>query len=192
MMIGYSCDATVMFCDIRNFTVLFEKKDPIKAIAFANEVLAVMGRDVENNNGVVDRFTGDGFLAHFGLDQSSLNHAEMACRAVIDLRTRLSSINSERYLNEESVLNIGVGIHTGVVAVGDITTGSITQRTILGDTVNTASRIESLTKYFSVDALISESTKDRLNEDLKLQKMPLKKLKGKKRNVQTYWLLPMN
>ncbi|WP_340104038.1 adenylate/guanylate cyclase domain-containing protein [Rhodohalobacter sp. 8-1] len=191
-MTSFSCDATVMFCDIRNFTVLFEKKDPIKAIAFANEVLAVLGKEVENNNGVVDRFTGDGFLAHFGLNQSDLNHAEMACRSVIGLRTKLSNINSERYLREESVLNIGVGIHSGIVAVGDITTGNITQRTILGDTVNTASRIESLTKYFSVDALISESTKDRLKGDLKLQKMPLKELKGKKRNVQTYWLLPMN
>jgi len=191
-MASYSCNATVMFCDIRNFTMLFEKKDPIEAISFANEVLAVLGKEVENNKGVVDRFTGDGFLAHFGIDETDMNHADLACRTALDLRIRLKAINSDRYLNEENVLNIGVGIHTGEVAVGEITSGNFTQHTILGDTVNTASRIESLTKFFSVDSLISESTKNHLTEELKLQKMPLKKLKGKERNVQTFWLLPMN
>jgi len=191
-MTSYSCNATVMFCDIRNFTVLFEKKDPIEAISFANEVLAVLGKEVENNRGVVDRFTGDGFLAHFGIVEKDTNHADLACRAAIGLRMRLKAINSERYLNKENVLNIGVGIHTGEVAVGEITSGKFTQQTILGDTVNTASRIESLTKFFSVDSLISGATKIQLNDDLKLQKMPLKKLKGKERNVQTFWLLPMN
>lgn len=191
-MTSYSCDATVMFCDIRNFTILFENENPIKAISFANDVLAVLGKEVEKNRGVVDRFTGDGFLAHFGVDDADKDHADLACRAVLDLRETLSKINSDRYLNQENVLNIGIGLHTGEVAVGEITSGKITQRTILGDTVNTASRIESLTKFFSVDALISESTKNRLSKDLKLQKMPLKKLKGKEKSVQTYWLLPMN
>ena len=191
-MTSFSCDATVMFCDIRNFTMLFEKKDPIKAVSFANEVLAVMGKEVEKNDGVVDRFTGDGFLAHFGVESSGANHADMACRAVLDLRSVLSQINSNRYLKTENVLNIGIGIHSGEVAVGEITSGKITQKTILGDTVNTASRIETLTKFFSVDALISKATRDHLTEDLKLHKMPLKKLKGIERDVQTFWLLPMN
>lgn len=181
-----------MFCDIRNFTILFEDESPIKAVSFANEVLAVLGEEVENNSGVVDRFTGDGFLAHFGVDETDINHANLACRAALDMRKRLSRINSDRYLKQDKVLNIGMGLHTGEVAVGEITSGKITQRTILGDTVNTASRIETLTKFFSVDALLSESTKNLLSENLKLQKMPLKKLKGKERSVQTYWLLPMN
>ena len=191
-MISYSCEATVMFCDIRNFTMLFEKEDPIKAISFANEVLAVLGNEVEKNNGVVDRFTGDGFLAHFGVSRSVSNHADMACRSVIDMRDCLTQINSKRYLKTENVLNIGMGIHSGEVAVGEITSGKITQKTILGDTVNTASRIESLTSFFTVDTLISESTKNQISEVWKLQKMPLKKLKGIERDVQTYWLLPMN
>jgi len=181
-----------MFCDIRNFTMLFEKEDPIKAISFANEVLAVLGNEVEKNNGVVDRFTGDGFLAHFGVGRSVSNHADMACRSVIDMRDCLTQINSKRYLKTENVLNIGMGIHSGEVAVGEITSGKITQKTILGDTVNTASRIESLTSFFTVDTLISESTKNQISEVWKLQKMPLKKLKGIERDVQTYWLLPMN
>ena len=191
-MTSYSCVATVMFCDIRNFTFLFEKQDPIKAIAFANEVLGVLGKEVERCNGQVDRSTGDGFLAHFGVDEPLDDHADLACRAVLGMRKKLRKINNDRYLQEKNVLNLGVGIHSGELAVGEVTTGKITQRTILGDTVNTASRVESLTKYFSVDALITESTKQQLSTDLKFQKMPLKKLKGKKHHVQTYWLLPMN
>lgn len=191
-MTSFNCDATVMFCDIRNFTVLFEEQNPKKAIDFANEVLAVLGNEVEHNGGTVDRFTGDGFLAHFGVTKPGMKHADAACKSIIDLRSRLVKINSERYLNEEMVVNIGMGVHTGEVAVGEITTGKITQNTILGDTVNTASRIESLTKYFAVDALISETTRERLSNELKLQKMPLKKLKGKEQSVQTYWLLPIN
>lgn len=191
-MTSFVCDATVMFCDIRNFTVLFEKQDPAKAIRFANEVLAELGNEVEKNGGTVDRFTGDGFLAHFGVENSDRNHSDAACNAILDQRARLVTINSARYLNEEMVVNIGIGVHSGEVAVGDITTGRTTQLTILGDTVNTASRIESLTKYFAVDALISESTHNELSGNLKLQKMPIKKLKGKKQDIQTYWLLPTN
>jgi adenylate cyclase len=191
-MVNDNCFATVMFCDIRNFTMLFENENLNKAFPFANEVLAVLGREIEKNNGVVDRFTGDGFLAHFGIDQENINHADTACRVALDLTSILRRINVERYLKTDTVINIGIGIHSGIVAVGEITTGKVTQRTILGDTVNTASRIESLTKFFSVDILISESTKNHLSESLKLRKMPLKKLPGKKQSVQTYWLLPIN
>lgn len=189
---SFVSDATVMFCDIRNFTVLFENQDPKEAIRFANDVLAVLGKEVENHGGSVDRFTGDGFLAHFGVYGARDKHAAAACKTVLELRKRLVSINSNRYKNEEIVINIGVGIHTGDVAVGEITTGNITQNTILGDTVNTASRIETLTKYFAVDALASEQTVERVRNTFRFQKMPLRKLKGKESAVPTYWLLPMN
>jgi len=191
-MTSYICDATVLFCDIRNFTTLLEDQEPIEAVHFANEVLAVLGNEIEKNHGTVDRFTGDGFMAHFGVNSSDDNHAESACMAALDLRKRLIEINSERYRKDQLVVNTGIGLHSGEVAVGNITTGNITQYTILGDTVNTASRIEGLTKYFSVDVLVSETTQMRISESFKFQKMPLKKLKGKERNVQTYWLLPTN
>ncbi|REL38450.1 adenylate/guanylate cyclase domain-containing protein [Rhodohalobacter sp. SW132] len=191
-MTSYTCDATVLFCDIRNFTTLLENQKPIEAVRFANEVLAVLGNEIEINGGTVDRFTGDGFMAHFGINGKADNHAESACNAAIDLRKRLTEINSERYRNDQLVVNSGIGLHTGEVAVGNITTGKITQLTILGDTVNTASRIEGLTKFFSVDVLVSESTQMRISDLFKFQKMPLKKLKGKEKIVQTYWLLPTN
>lgn len=191
-MESFKCSATVLFCDIRNFTSLFENRDPIDAVRFANEVLAVLGNEIEKNGGIVDRFTGDGFLSHFGVENNLDNHADAACRAAISLRKVLVSINSKRYFEEELVVNIGMGIHTGEVAVGDITTGKTSQVTILGNTVNKASRIEQLTKYFTVDALISGSTFDALDSPFYLKKMPKKKIKGLKEVIETHWLLPTN
>lgn len=173
-MKSYKTTATIIFCDIRNFTPLIEHKDPIEAVTFANEVLAVLGNVIEKNGGTVDRFTGDGFLAHFGVQKEMKNHSDTACNTMIDLRECLTDINSKRYFDEELVVSIGVGIHTGEVAVGNITTGKTTQLTVLGDTVNTAARIESLTKYFAVDILISEETKQSLSTDFYSKKCPLK------------------
>jgi adenylate cyclase len=185
-------EGTILFCDIRNFTNLFEKRDPVEAVKFANSVLAVLGEDVEKNGGVVDRFTGDGFLAHFGILNDDQNHIEKGCRAAISLRNVLQQINTQRYFKVESVLSFGIGIHTGNVAYGKIETPQISQHTVLGDVVNTASRIEGLTNFFALDILASEKVYKGVHEIFNFKKMPVKKVKGKKEGVQTYWLLPTN
>ncbi|GAA5523236.1 adenylate/guanylate cyclase domain-containing protein [Aliifodinibius salicampi] len=184
--------ATILFCDIRNFTSLLDSEDPLKAVKFANTVLAELGKEVENVGGRVDRFTGDGFMAHFGISDSLENHTESACRAALNMRDALQSINNKRYYEVESVVATGIGIHTGTVAYGKIETSQIKQETVLGDVVNTTSRIEELTKYFSVDILLSEQSYHLLKEEFVFQKMPAQQLRGKKKEMVTYWLLPMN
>ena len=188
----YHVTATILFCDIRNFTPLIEGAEAIDAVRFANEVVSRLGKEVEKNYGRIDHFTGDGFMAHFGISDSSRNHALDACRAAMDLRVCLNKINVHRYLQVEEVINIGVGIHTGTVAVGEISTEEFRQKTILGDAVNTTARIEDLTKFFNVDILMTHATYEHLNDEILVKKMPLKKLKGKKHEVLTYWLLPTN
>ena len=183
---------SILFCDIRNFTSLFDDRDPIDAVEFANSVLAVLGETIEDHNGVVDRFTGDGFLAHFGFVKDTKHHAEHACSAAINLRKKLTEINSARYLKDESVITIGVGINTGLTAYCEIETKQLNQTTVMGDTVNVASRIEQMTKYFMVDILVSESTYHEVSEQFIFKSMPLKSIPGKKNPVQTYWLSPLN
>ena len=146
-------DGTILFCDIRNFTSLFDEIDPLEAVDFANSVLAVLGEVVEKFGGTVDRFTGDGFLAHYGFKNSAPDHTAAYCK---------------------------------------IETNQLEQTTVLGDTVNLASRLEELTKYFMVDVLVSETVFKKLNETYTFQKMPLKSIKGKSRPVQTYWFMPTN
>jgi adenylate cyclase len=185
-------DGTILFCDIRNFTNLFESVDPLKAVKFANSVLAELGEEVERVGGTVDRFTGDGFLAHFGIASESSCHIRDACRAALEMRSSLRDINNKRYKEVQNVVSVGIGIHTGTVAFGEIKTAQINQKTVLGDVVNTTSRIEELTKYFSVDILLSEDSYQYVRDEYQLQKMPTKQLRGKEKEVMTYWLLPMN
>ena len=183
---------TILFCDIRNFTHLFEEEDPLKAVAFANSVLAELGSVVERGGGAVDRFTGDGFLAHFGILQDDDTHTKSACRVAIEMRAALQEINAQRYLDVERVVSIGIGIHSGEVAYGEIKTDQINQKTVLGDVVNTAARIEGLTKHFSVDILLSNDSYECVRDEFNFQKMSPRKLSGKRKQVVTHWLLPMN
>lgn len=185
-------EGTILFCDIRNFTNLFEAEDPLKAVGFANTVLTRLGAEVEAVQGVVDRFTGDGFMAHFGLEAGGANHVDQACRAALRMRRALQTVNNQRYYNVEEVVSFGIGIHTGTVAYGEIKTEQISQLTVLGDVVNTAARIEGLTKYFAVDILLSNQSYHRVSDDYIFKKMPARELKGKKEQVETYWLLPLN
>lgn len=183
---------TILFCDIRNFTALFENRDPIDAVEFANTVLTVLGEVVEEHHGTVDRFTGDGFLAHFGFKKELDQHSEHACQTAIAIRQKLNEINTRRYLKVESVINAGIGIHTGEAAYCKIKTNQLEQTTVLGNTVNVTARIESLTKYFAVDVLTSAETYHLLKNQYKFQKMPERKIKGINNKVSTYWLLPLN
>jgi class 3 adenylate cyclase len=183
---------TVLFCDIRNFTLLFEQRDPMEAVEFANNVLAKLGSEVEKYNGTVDRFTGDGFLAHFGILNDKKHHVENACRSAIAMRSVLTQINNRRYFDVQPVLSFGIGIHSGDIAYGRIETGQFVQKTIMGNVVNTASRVEGLTKYFTVDILLSEKSYSSVKDLFAFKPMSPQKVKGKQTLEQTYWLLPTN
>ena len=185
-------DASVLFCDIRGFTSLFDQRDPLEALEFANSVLGELGSVVEACGGIIDKFTGDGFLAYFGRPEENLKHADDACWCAIRMRSALIKINSFRYLTDQIIISTGIGIHSGPVAAGLISAFQKSEYTILGSTVNTAARIESLTKLFSVDCLISMETVQRLTHPFLLQAMPIKPLRGLQESVPTHWLLPMN
>jgi adenylate cyclase len=185
--------ATILFCDVREFTALFNERDPFEAVEFANTVLVELGHIVEKSNGSIDKFTGDGFLAHFGIEgENVVAHAEDACRCALRLIQRLIEINSQREIVNQPVIQIGIGIHTGDVATGTIATSRKSEFTVLGGVVNMASRIESLTKYFSVDCLVSEVTMSAVGAKFEFQKMPAKALRGVSQSSHTYWLLPTN
>ena len=185
-------EASILFCDIRGFTSLFDNKDPLEALEFANSVLGELGAVVEACGGSIDKFTGDGFLAYFGGPHRDSNHADEACWCAVRMRSTLTRLNSLRHTSEQLVVSTGVGIHSGSVAIGLIAAMQKTEYTILGSTVNTAARIEGLTKFFSVDCLISSATAEKLKHPFLLQLMPVKSLRGLEQSVPTYWLLPMN
>lgn len=185
-------DATILFCDIRGFTRLFDQVDPLEAFTFAGSVLAGLGRIVESCGGAIDKFTGDGFLAHFGVLIDDPKHAEHACSCALRLKAAEEIINTERYLGDMQVISTGIGLNSGVVAAGMIETTVVREFTVLGDTVNMAARIENLTRLFHVDILLSASTAAQVAGIYELKLMEPAHIRGKGGKHATYWLLPTN
>lgn len=149
-------EATVLVSDLRGFTATVEKLDPHAALAYLNRVQGRLAECVRAHGGSVDKFMGDGMLAVFGALDTLPDHAGAALRAAIDIRAAIAQLNSGLSAGAAE-LRVGVGIHSGQVVVGCVGSGERIEFTVIGDTVNTASRIEAATKDHNVDILVSET-----------------------------------
>jgi len=159
---------TILFADLRGSTALAERLQPEEVVSVINAYLRAMARAVLDAGGILDKFTGDGLMAIFGAmgdpSQDDPSHgAAAATRAALDIRRRLAALDSERIAAGEPVVRFGVGLHTGDVVLGAIGLPERSDYTAIGDTVNTASRMESLTKEFRVDSVVSEETAEHLD-----------------------------
>ena len=156
---------TILFADLRGSTALAEKLAPEEIVAVLNTYLRVMAKAVLDAGGILDKFLGDGLMAIFGAMGDPTHGAPAAARAAIDMRAKLTALNAERQTRGEPVVRFGVGVHTGDVVLGAVGLPERSDYTAIGDTVNTASRMESLTKEFQVDAVFSSETASRLDGD---------------------------
>lgn len=162
---GENCDITVMFCDIRNFTAMSEKMRPEEVVSFLNLYFTRMERCITKNHGVINKYIGDAVMALFGAPVKSDGHAEDAFRAALDMKDALSELNKEFESQGKAAVGFGIGLHSGDVLAGNIGAENRLEYTVIGDTVNTASRIESLCKTYSTDLLLSEATADRIRSE---------------------------
>ncbi|KAB8031012.1 adenylate/guanylate cyclase domain-containing protein [Fluviispira multicolorata] len=184
--------ASVLFCDIKNFTSLFDEKDPVEAFAFANYVLSSLSKIIIDYGGTVDKLMGDGILAHFGIINPCEDHAIKACNCCLKLLDEIWNINCTRYSLNQMTISIGVGLNSGEVVYGKITAGNYEEYSIYGDVVNTVTRIEQMTRYLSVDILVSKSIVNLCENNFEFCDVGKYELKGKKGVHQLYWLLPIN
>jgi adenylate cyclase len=172
--------ATVMFSDIRGFTAMSEAMDPTEVVTLLNEYLEEMVAELDAWDGVLDKFIGDGICAVFGPPLSEHDGAERAIRCAHGMLVRLDALNERRRQRSEPELRIGIGVHSGDVVAGEI--GSRSRRmeyTHIGDAMNTASRVESMTKEMGVSVLVSEETSQQAGlMDLKLKPMGEMVLRG--------------
>ncbi len=155
---------TILFADLRGSTALAERLRPEEAVAILNTYLRVMARCVIDAGGILDKFLGDGLMAIFGAMGDQTHGAAAATRAALDMRARLGQLNAAREARGDPVVRFGVGMHTGDVVLGAIGLPERSDFTAIGDTVNTASRMESLTKEFGVDAVLSGVTAGHLTD----------------------------
>ncbi|MDY6784022.1 MAG: ammonium transporter [Cyanobacteriota bacterium] len=145
-------EMSVLFSDIRGFTSISEKMTPEENLKFINGYLLRMEPAIVENSGFIDKFIGDAIMALFG------QKADDAVKAGIAMLNILSEYNTTRHKPERPPLKIGIGINTGSLMLGTIGGNVRMEGTVIGDTVNLASRIEALTKYYGVHLLMSEHT----------------------------------
>ena len=157
---GNRVEVTVLFADIRGFTALSEKRDPRQVVSILNSYFAVMANIILKNKGTLDKYIGDGILAFFGAPIAREEHAALAVNSAIEMISMLDLLNKELML--DLPLRIGIGIHSGEAVVGNIGSERKMEYTIIGDTVNTASRVEDITKELQANILITEETFSRL------------------------------
>lgn len=145
----------VMFADLRGFTTLSESKLPFDVVFLLNRYFAEMGAAIEAAGGRIDKFVGDGIVALFGVESGPAQGTREALAGARAMIERLAALNAALAHDLDAPLRIGIGIHTGPAIVGEMGYSQARQFTAIGDTVNTASRLEALTKKYAADLLVS-------------------------------------
>jgi len=163
---GEEREVAVLFADLRGFTTLSEDKLPYDVVFILNRYFAAMGQAVEEAGGRVDKFIGDGIMALFGVEGDIARGCRQALQAARVMAARLNEINAALHHDLPAPLRMGIGIHTGPVIVGEMGYGPATSVTAIGDAVNTASRLEQLTKQFTVQLVLSEPVAEHAGIDL--------------------------
>lgn len=149
---------TVMFVDIKGFTAFCEGKAPQDVLAVLNRYLSHVSGIVETHQGVVDKFNGDSVMALFGAPITHLHDTDNALSAALEIRRTLNQVARDA-LPGLPVLEACIGIHTGLVVAGNLGSSSRLNYSVIGDSVNLASRLESLTRFYSVSCIVSEATR---------------------------------
>ena len=180
---GVEREVTVLFSDIRSFTTLSEGMSPSETFAFINRYLLRMEPCVEASSGFIDKYIGDAVLALFP------GAADDAVKASLAMLQALEALNAEREEQGEDPIRVGIGINTGPCVLGTIGGPARMDGTVIGDAVNLASRVESLTKTYRARVLLTGPTCRELSEGWAVREIDLVAVKGKRQPVALYELL---
>jgi len=186
---GDEAEVTVLFADIRNFTTLSEKHSATEIVEMLNQYFSEMVVAITSHGGTVNKFIGDAIMAVFGAPKILTNHAESAVNAALEMQARLSAHNFLQAAKEKPQFEIGIGLHSGSVIVGNIGSEKRKEFTVIGDTVNTASRVESLTKEFRTTLIVTQNVVDRLEgKDFDIGNLGSVIVKGRSQETEIYSL----
>jgi adenylate cyclase len=181
---------TALFSDIRGFTSISEKMSPDQLVNFLNEYLTAMTDIVLQYEGTVDKYMGDAIMAFYGAPLSQDDHAVRACRTAIDMITRLKELRAEWETRSLPPMDIGIGLNSGEMSVGNMGSEERFDYTIMGDNVNLASRLEGINKQYGTNIVISEFTYEFVSDKgVVVRELDSVRVKGKETPVMIYELI---
>ncbi len=183
---------TVLFSDVRGFTTFSEKYPPETVVATLNEHLNMMVSVIFKYHGTLDKFVGDCVMAFWGAPLAQPNHAELAARAALEMIEGLEKLNQKWQSEGRPTLHIGVGINTGEMLFGNIGSEQRMDFTVIGDSVNLGSRLESATKELHASIVISEATYSEIQPLADVRPLGEIHVKGKEKGIVVYELLGMH
>lgn len=180
-------EITIYFSDIRSFTTISETlKDPKKIIEMLNEYFNPMANLIIKYEGTIDKFIGDAIMAYWNAPKDVLNHEDKAVSCAIEQIKLLKNLNKKIYEKYKINIDIGIGINTGIATIGEMGSKGRADYTIIGDSVNLASRLEGLNKFYHSHIIISEFTKEKLKKDYIIRELDRVYVKGKNEAITIY------
>lgn len=182
---GENREMTVLFSDVRGFTTISEGMDPKQLTRLMNALLTPMTRVIHKHRGTIDKYMGDAIMSFWGAPLKDSEHARHALYAAMEMMDELKIMQAEFKARGWPEVNIGIGINTGNMSVGNMGSEFRMAYTVLGDAVNLGSRLEGLTKNYGVNIIVSESTKQCIPEFI-FRELDLVRVKGKNEPVAIF------
>jgi len=190
---GEQREISILFSDIRGFTTVSESLSPPELVKLLNEYLSPMTRIVLEEKGTLDKFIGDAVMAIFNAPLDLPEHADHACKTAVRMMDELQKLNVGFAARGMHTLDIGVGINTGPAVVGNMGADIRFDYTAIGDSVNLASRLEGLNKYYGSHILVSEDTHSQVkNSEFVFREVDRVRVKGKHLPIVMYELMITN
>ncbi len=182
---------TVLFSDIRSFTTFSERHTPEMVVYSLNEYLTAMTEIIIKHLGTLDKFVGDEIMAVYGAPVDIGNHAERACATACEMIASLRDLQRRWSQDSRDYFQIGIGINTGPMIVGNLGSQQLFDYTVIGDEVNLGARLEGANKQYWTSIIISEATYRMAQEKAIARELDLVRVKGKKKPVKIYELRSM-
>lgn len=187
MDMGSRVDITALFSDIRGFTSFSDRTPPEKVVEMLNCFFSTMSDVIFNNKGTIDKFIGDEIMAFWGAPLNIPDHPDVAVMSALKMLKKLKSLNAElRDRGFDFELKIGIGINSGDAILGNIGCEKKLNYTVVGDTINLASRLQGLTKVYGCPVIISEFTYNRLKVDIPCRVIDSVRVRGKQEMIKIY------
>lgn len=186
---GEKREMTVLFSDLRGFTSLSETLTPEQLVTVLNTYLSEMTAIVFEQGGVLDKYIGDAVMAFWNAPLDDAEHATHAVKTAVLMRDRLAEMNASNVFPNKIQLRVGVGVNTGQMVVGNMGGEERFDYTVMGDSVNLGSRLESLNKEYGSEIIVAASTVKLLQDDFLMRSIDLVAVKGKKEPVEIFEVL---